>query len=101
MNNYKLFYEKDGKIFGSMSNIPSADDVIVPELNKLFGIDCSECISNQPEHEIPVEPILERKSSKSKAKKIDIEVESPEEIPSPAPIVEEIVESAQEEVVEE
>ena len=80
MNNYKLIYERDGKIFGSLCGIPALDDALVPELNELFGIKLPEF-----QAEINIDNVEDKpkKSVKSKSKKSEPIVESVEIIESP------------------
>ena len=87
MTNYRLVYEKNGKIFGSVCNIPTTDDVEIPELNKLFGLKVEE-----EKVIIPEEPIKEEPKPKERKSKKEVVEEIPEIIESTINESEEITE---------
>ena len=87
MTNYRLVYEKNGKIFGSVCTIPTTEDVEIPELNTLFGLKVEE-----EKVIIPEEPIKEEPKPKERKSKKEVVEEIPEIIESTINESEEITE---------
>ena len=81
MNKFRFIYQKDGKIFGSTSTVPTSSDVEIPELNKIFGLETesvsvAELTIEEPVIEQP--KVKERKAKKEIVEEI-LEVVEPEE----------------------